>query len=173
MYSAILLLTIISLPVVQSQMWPGVFRTAPVCAQAFCCCPTSDIYVTETPNNKISLNLTLAGVLCMDMSSLYQDNLYKPIGFSMIIPISLITFTISLTNDSNTITVASTLGPQCTAVANRIGTISQAVDSTTLATDNSYDNVTTPGSNGTRQYIAPSLLFYFLFACLVLNNQTK
>ena len=156
-WTIIFLIIIIYMPMIQSQVWGGIFSTTPGCVQASCCCPTTDIQVYEY-SNTIALNLTLDGSLCMNFATLFQTNLPKPDGFSLTMTVFIVTFTVTMSSDSNTITVSSTLGSQCTVVANRIGTLA-AIASTTQS----------QSTSAAQKYVTPSVLFYFSFVCLVLK----
>lgn len=171
MHWIVVFLTIIFMPMIQSQVWQGGFRTTAGCAQASCCCPSSDIVVIQTGDTTLALNLTLAGTLCMGMTTLYQTNLPKPDGYSLTMTVSIVTFTVSLNSDSTVLTIASTLGSQCTVVANRIGTIAATVSTTQDTNTNNGQATTTQSHNSaTQKYVTPSVLFYLSFVCLVVNH---
>ena len=152
---------------IQSQVWGGIFSTTPGCVQASCCCPTTDIQVYEY-SNTIALNLTLDGSLCMNFATLFQTNLPKPDGFSLTMTVFIVTFTVTMSSDSNTITVSSTLGSQCTVVANRIGAVPVM---TTQGSNNGQATTTqSQGSSAAQKYVNPSILFYLSFVCLIINH---
>jgi len=153
---------------IQSQVWEGGFRTTAGCVQSSCCCPSSDIAVIDTGDTTLALNLTLAGTLCMGMTTLYQPNLPKPDGFSLTMTVSIVTFTVSLNSNSTVLTVSSTLGSQCTVVANRIGAVPVM---TTQGSNNGQATTTqSQGSSAAQKYVNPSILFYLSFVCLIINH---
>ena len=103
--------------VVQSQNWIGVYTLESLCEQATCCCPSNSFTMTRPSQNVLGYSLSLAGQ-CGGLTSYSGQGSY-PANYSFRAPINVTSLTITLSDDSNALTIDSALGELCGDMANR------------------------------------------------------
>ncbi|CAF1102936.1 unnamed protein product [Adineta ricciae] len=101
----------------QSQTWAGIYQMNTTCITSTCCCLVNDIVLTRPSLNILAFNATLSGQ-CFGLPSITSSIGY-PVGYSLSLSISIVTLTVLLSNDSNTLTAVNPLISQCTGRAVR------------------------------------------------------
>mgnify|MGYP006892791247 FL=1 len=106
----------------QTQIWSGVYRPISECSLSICCCPASDVFINESTTNKLSFNISLTGDHCIGLPFFQQNNIDKPTDYTFSMVIFIIQFIVTLSDDSDTISIVNSFGDQCTITAKRHGT---------------------------------------------------
>lgn len=138
MYLNILILLIIDLVTVESQIWTGTFNVTAGCDTTACCCPTNQAMVIQSAADTLTFNTSITGV-CFYRDSVSASVAY-PNGYSFQIEYLIITLTITLSSDSNSLTITNSMGESCGSQATRTVPIT-----TTIAT---VSTPTLPGGIG-------------------------
>ncbi len=164
---------------VHSQTWNGTFIPDSACNTGTCCCVSSEIIITRPTSSLLAFNGSLNGV-CLGRTSFSSTAAY-PNGYTVSITISIVTLGITLSNDSNTLTIANSLSSSCTVIAVRqVTTVTTVTPVTTVTTVTTITPVTavttvttvttsTVRSNAVRQYINIIMLFYLVFSSSLMN----
>lgn len=145
---------------VDSQQWIGNFTVDSGCNMNQCCCLTNTIAISTTPSNQIAFNASLSGV-CFGQTGYYgtADN---PNGFTMTAGNAMASFTITLSSDSNTLSISSSLQPTCIMGAVR------ASSATTAAPTTAPQSVTTTHGNSVRNRIDIVLFFNWILVVIIM-----
>ena len=145
---------------VQCQVWTGIFIINATCSPSFCCCSSNSIAFSRPSSTVLSFNTSLAGNLCQGLTS-YASQATYPTGYTVSFTISIITLTISLSNDSNILTMTSSLGASCGVVGFRQNSIVQTTTITTTTTGH--------GNIAAKEYANTLMLFVLAFLCIVFS----
>ncbi|CAF1415585.1 unnamed protein product [Rotaria sp. Silwood1] len=151
----IALIFITYLMTVHAQTWAGSFTTDSSCDTSQCCCLSNKIVIARPSSNLIFFNTSLSG-MCLGQTS-YSGTSDYPSGYSVTVSVSIVTLTITLSGDSNSITIDNSLGPSCGVQATRDVTTTEFTTEIT---------VTVSSNDAVRKYINTftflSLTFFYL-----------
>ncbi|CAF3535234.1 unnamed protein product [Rotaria socialis] len=157
---------------VQSQAWPGSYTPDSSCNVNQCCCIINDMVITQPTSNTISFNTSLTGV-CLGETSYDGDANYSG-GYSISVSNSLVTLAITLSSDSNNLTITSStsMGSACTVIAARDATTVAASTSTNpaVAASTSTNPAVAASTTSKRNSAAQNngriiMLLHFFFVC--------
>jgi hypothetical protein len=95
----------------QSQTWTGTFNITPSCDTAHCCCFSGQLVMTQSTSSTLSLTTGLSG-LCFGQSTMSITIPY-PTGYTSSLGLVDQLLSLTLSSDSNTITITNNLIPQC------------------------------------------------------------
>ena len=141
---------------VHCQMWVGNFTTDNLCDQQSCCCIGPDLQLTQS-GSSLAFRVALRGQQCFGQTS-YSNQGDYPTGYTSTISISGLTITLTLSSDSNNLTIVSSMGASCTSMATRNGGSQVAVVTTTMNTNTN----TTMGSGAIPIELNLFLILFFL-----------
>ena len=153
-----------SFVVVQSQTWVGSYTPDSSCNVNQCCCISNKMIITQPASNTISFNTSLAGV-CFGQTSYGGDVTYSG-GYSISISNSLVTLVITLSSDSNSLTITSSMGSACTVGAVRDATTAAA---STVSNPAVSVSTTSRRNSAVQNNGRIMMLLNFIFVCAVIN----
>ncbi|CAF3472769.1 unnamed protein product [Rotaria socialis] len=102
---------------VQPQTWVGTYAVGSTCNVNRCCCVSDVIEITESTSTTLLVTTGLAGS-CFGLAT-YSGGIVYTGGYSITLTISTITLSITLSADSNNITIINSMGTSCTTGAVR------------------------------------------------------
>ncbi|CAF2074161.1 unnamed protein product [Rotaria magnacalcarata] len=142
MFWATLLLSIIYLVTVYSQTWTGTYTVTTTCNVVICCCASDRIVITQQTPTVLILHVSLTG-LCFGQTS-YNSAVPNPTGYSADITLGIFTLEVTLSADSNKLTITDPMGVSCTTQAAREATTSMSsIAYTTIVISDAISSTTT------------------------------
>jgi hypothetical protein len=148
---------------VHSQTWAGTFTLNSTCDTNTCCCLSNTLQLTAVSSTILAFNTSLAGILCEGLTSYSGQGTY-PTGYTNTISVSIITLTMTLSNDSSMISITSSLGAACNVTGFREDII---VSTTTAASVFTNSSANTVQQN---QNINLIILFSWVLLSIVMRN---
>ncbi|CAF3401182.1 unnamed protein product [Rotaria socialis] len=140
-----LLLSTIYLVTVYSETWAGTYTVTTTCNVVICCCASDIIVITQEAPTVLILNVSLTG-LCFGQTS-YNSAVPNPTGYSVDIKLGPFTIEVTLSADSNNLTIINSMQPSCTIQAARTATTSSTSTTTLVSTTTNRDATTSTTTN--------------------------
>ena len=147
MHYFLVIVLLASWSVVQSQTWAGTYTPDTQCNQASCCCATDSFVMTRTSDTVLAYSVSLIGQ-CFGFST-YAGNADYPTGYTLVASGNGVTLTITLSSDSNMLTIQSSFGASCGGTATRVG----APTTTSAPTNGNSNDTSIPVSDAGRSSI--------------------